>query len=453
LPSDPDLDGTSSSLLLEKLRLKPNQLNAAYCTPHGNPEGCVGTEMPPGVDVYSTGKVDLIKAWIAAGAPMTGWPAGTGCGDPEDIYIPAEPLPPPPPGEGFQMHFPAPAGFFVEPGTEYEGCQWMAMPPEAVDTTYVTRVEIRMNPGSHHFLVYQDIDDGGPTAVPGPFDPNDVACNKKFSLKRQIAGSQDPTFDQTLPDGISLPIAPGQVFGMNTHYTNPYNVPIYPEVWINFWGTNVPTPKVSKSIFPGDFNFSVPPYTEGYGGPGGSFAPEVFTYNGTAGTSCSTNGDCTGGTVCHPTAHNCQIPGCFFGLSSHSHRRNTGFRIWKSQPSTWDDTTGLIYDNPDWDHPKVLDIVPRMLMNPGDKLWFECRWDNGLRNPNDVTRRCRPLSGASCFILNDHVCVTNADCPLATTLGICEDCNLDFGPLSEDEMCFVPGTYYDADPAPNRCTY
>jgi hypothetical protein len=268
-------------------------------------------------------------------------------------------------------------------------------------------------------LGFHDLPDSEPAAVPTAFDSSDLACNKQFGLKRQFFGAQDPEFDQELPDGISFKVEPGDVYGINTHYTNPYNVPIFPEVWVNFWGSTTPTPKELKSIFPGDFTFSIPPFTAGEGNL------VVYTHSGS--------------------------PGCFFGLSSHSHRRNTGFKIWTSQPSNWDDPDDLIYDNPDWDHPTNLILEPRMLLDPGDKLWFQCQWDNGFTNPADVTARCRPFASPSCEFLNPFVCFSNADCGAGTT-GVCEPCPTDFGPLSEDEMCFLPGTYYDAD-AGGVCNY
>ena len=421
LPGDPNLEGLSSSILIEKLRLTENELNAAYCQPNNLPDGCMGTSMPQGSPGYSPGKLDLLKAWVAAGAPRDGWPAGTGCGEPEDIYVPATPLPPPPAGEGFQVHMPAPPGFFLDPGKEFEGCQWIEMPAEVTETVYVTRIEYRMNPGTHHLLLYQDIPDSGPPATPTAFDPDDALCNDQFGIKSSFGGTQDPEFVQELPDGVSFALAPGQVFGVNTHYTNSYNVPIYPEVWINFWGTTTPTPKQQEGIFPGDLTFSIPPHEEGVG--------NVSTHTQFGG------------------------PGCFYSLSSHAHRRNLGFKIWTADPAAggktplqaWDTATNLLYYNTDWDHPIVLEPQPRLKLNNGDKLWFQCRWDNGGINPANITRRCITSSDPNCSTFNPHVCFTNADCG-AGTFGECRDCNLDFGFLSEDEMCFLPGFYYDAEP-------
>ena len=426
LPADPNLEGTSSSLLVEKLRNKSSELNAAYCQPNGLSDGCMGGAMPPGVDTFSTGKLDLIKHWIAAGAPFTGWPAGTSCGNPEDIYTPAQPLDPPPAGQGFQVHMPAPEGFMLAPGTEFEGCQWIQVPPDVTQTMYINRIEIRMNPGTHHLLVYRDVADSGPPATATAFDPTDSLCNNNFGLKQSFAGSQDPSAEKLMPSGVSFPVQPGEAFGINVHYTNSYNVPIYPEVWINLWGTTTPTPKLEKGIFPGDVTFSIPVGEVGVG--------NVIAY--TQGAK----------------------PGCFYSLTSHAHRRNIGFKMWSSDPTqggtltkeqAWNNPTGQFYYNTDWDHPFELEPDPRKLLTSGEKIYFQCQWDNGGVNPANVKRRCLPNVGKACD--SDYVCTTNADCG-AGTQGVCLDCPLTFGFLAEDEMCFLPGFYYDADPGPS-CPY
>jgi hypothetical protein len=418
LPADPDLETVSSSLILEKLRHTQSELDA-ICTDGGQSVGCLGGPMPPGVDKFSTGKLDLLKTWIAAGASQTGWPAGATCGEPEDIWTPADPLPVPDPSEGFQIHFQAPEGFVVEPGTEFEGCQWIAVPPEITQTMYVSEIQMRLNPGTHHMIIYRDQPDSGPAASPTSFDPDDTLCNKQFGLKSFLAGTQDPEFTAQEPNQVSEEVAPGEVFGINMHYTNPYNVPIYPEIWINFYGSTTPTAKQAINIFPGDLGFSIPPHTAGEG--------NLVFYQ-----------------------HNNPTPGCYYSLTSHEHRRGTGVKIWTSQPSSWDDPTDMIYYSTDWDHPVQLSPSPRLLLNQGDRLWFQCQWDNGVYT--DVTRRCQPASGPSCGTFNQFVCFTNADCGAGTT-GVCEDCPLDFGFLSEDEMCFLPGFYYEADPGPDPCPY
>jgi hypothetical protein len=404
LPGDPDLEGDSSSLLIEKLRRTVGELDA-LCADGGQSAGCLGTSMPPSTDTFSPGKLELLKAWIAADAPQTGWPAGTTCGEPEDIWTPAEPLDPPPPGEGFQIYLPPPDDFEVAPGTEFEGCQWLQVPPEVSQSTYVDRIEIRANIGTHHIIIFDDVPDSGPPAQPTAFDANDTACNKRFGIKAMLTTSQDPTSDQSLPAGVGFEVLPGETYGMNIHYTNPFNVPIYPEMWVNFYGTTTPTPKTTSQILPGDLAFSVAPFTTGLS--------NLTSYR---------------------HASNAAAPACFWQVTTHQHRRGIGAKIWESQPSSFNDPTGLLLYNVDWDHPTRLQPEPRIMLEPGERFWFQCEWDNGVLS--DVTRRCD-----DCSVLNPNVCFSDDDC----ASGNCVACPLDFGFLSEDEMCFIPAYSYPAD--------
>jgi hypothetical protein len=427
LPGDPNLGtAASASLIYEKLLRTTSELDQ-LCTDGGQLAGCLGTNMPPGSDLYSTGKLALLQTWIEAGAPRDGWVAGASCGDPEDIWVPIDPPAAPAPGEGFQVHMPAPAGFTVEPGTEFEGCQWIEMPAEITDTWYIERVELYANSGTHHVILWETTNSASGYGT--SFDPGDSLCRKKqsefgvpFSFR---IGFQDALTELQLPANVSYAMDPGKVFGFNPHYTNPFNVPIYPEVWVNFYGSTTPSVVEGEDIFPGDLGFQIPPGTKGTG--------NLTSYTNSTG-----------------------VGQCYYSLGSHSHRRNTGFKIWTSQPSGWTDTNDLIYYNTDWDHPAVIEPSPRLHLAPGEKMWFQCEWDNGVLN--DVNRRCRVLgeNGAGpdqCGFLNDRVCFTDADCPLGPTYGVCRDCNIDFGFLAEDEMCFLPGLYYDEQPGPDPCPY
>ena len=93
-----------------------------------------------------------------------------------------------------------------------------------------------------------------PPAAPGA-DEGAPVVEVEHLVKRYGKGDKAVTAVQD----VSFAVQPGEVFGINTHYTNPYNVPIYPEVWFNFWGTTTPTTKTAINIFPGDVTFSVPP--------------------------------------------------------------------------------------------------------------------------------------------------------------------------------------------------
>ncbi len=428
LPGDSGLGTASSqSLLYEKLLLANSELDA-LCTAGGQAAACLGQKMPPGSDLYSTGKLDLLKTWIEAGAPFDGWIAGATCGEPEDIWSAVDPPAPPAPGEGFQMHFISPEDYTLAPGEEFEGCQWVQLPETVTEDWYIERVEIVANTGTHHVLLWEDIVDASPSvpaAVPTAFDPNDLACTKNFGFKIFRIGTQDSESTMTMPENSSFKISAGQMFGWNPHYVNHFNVDIYPETYVNFYGSTTPTTAAANMVFPGETTFSIPPGEAGIGG--------VAQY-----TNNSGNGQ------------------CMFAITSHQHRRGIGLKIWDSEPSDWNDLSSLIYYASDWDHPEVLKTDPPLHLPAGDSLWFQCEWDNGVLN--DVTRRCRIFGENSagpdqCGFLNDRVCFTDADCPLGPTYGVCRDCDLNFGVLSEDEMCFMVGYYYPAQAGAEPCPW
>jgi len=423
-PGDTGL-GTSAtrSLLYEKL-LRTNSELDQLCTDGGQAAQCLGGHMPPGSDGFSTGKLELLRTWIEAGAPFDGWVDGATCGEPQDPWAAETPPPAPAPGEGFQLHMPQPDGFFLEPQDEFEGCWWLQIPDTVTDTWYIDRVELVANLGTHHIILFSDAPDAGPTATPLPFDPDDTACGRHFGIKKTLLFTQDPTFAMQLPPNTGFVVQPGEVFGVNPHYVNHYNVDIYPEIWVNFYGSTTPSTAEVGSLIVGPLAFSVPP------GSIGRSAITPYTNN-------------TGNGQCH------------FSLTTHQHRRGTGMKIWSAQPTDWDDDTDLLIYSTDWDHPGWLQPQPRRYVPSTGKLWAQCEWDNGVLN--DVTKRCQlPSEGEGpdqCGLLNEYVCFSDADCPAGETTGLCRPCDLNFGLLSEDEMCFILAYYYPEQPGPDPCPW
>jgi hypothetical protein len=109
-------------------------------------------------------ELEAVRMWIEAGAPATGTVDGTqdrlnAClPPPKPIEI--EPLPPPPAGEGAQIHMPR---WIVEANSEHEVCYASyydltdQVPEEfrgpAGDTVRFKQTEIRQDPHSHHLIV------------------------------------------------------------------------------------------------------------------------------------------------------------------------------------------------------------------------------------------------------------------------------------------------------------
>lgn len=111
----------------------------------------------------STDELEALRRWIEAGAPRSGTVAGTAelldaCLPPQKP-IEIEPLPPPPPGEGVQIHMPQ---WIVKATSEREVCyasyyDITDQVPEEFrgpnGTVRFKQVEIRQDPLSHHLIV------------------------------------------------------------------------------------------------------------------------------------------------------------------------------------------------------------------------------------------------------------------------------------------------------------
>ncbi len=94
-------------------------------------------------------------------------------------------------------------------------------------------------------------------------------------------------------------------------------------------------------------------------------------------------------------------------------------------------------------------------MTNGEELRYQCTHDSGVtkdqkmgceeeagvipgKTPIEVFGHSNNFSGAA------HRCTTDADCAGIGT-GKCVPANLVFGYTSDDDMCILPGYYYDAD--------
>src|SRR5689334_2199990 len=124
-------------------------------------------------------EIDLIDAWIAAGAPEIGQVAGAPCLPPLQ-YQPST-APAPPPG-GYQITLDGPT---LLPGQEQEGCFWMPV-PNAIDF-YASQFEFVLNPGTHHYSIFPYTFPGTPQL--GVWRVNDFGCYSGAMFGNSLSGS------------------------------------------------------------------------------------------------------------------------------------------------------------------------------------------------------------------------------------------------------------------------
>jgi len=160
-------------------------------------------------------------------------------------------------------------------------------------------------------------------------------------------------------------------------------------------------------------------------------------------------------------------PACVTFLTSHMHRRGKLFTIdFVRQGGA---PTRLL-ENTVYTDPPVARFDPPLLVRVGDEIRYACVHDNAT----DTRLGCEEVAGQTpgrslleeiartgglrfdgsarlCRVPgpNAQECPPGPDPahPDRTLTGNCVLANLVFGFLSEDEMCLLPGSYYDADPA------
>jgi hypothetical protein len=342
-----------------------------------------GTRMPAaGAPPLNALEMELVRAWIENGAAATGRDGRNPC-LPHAQFVPATPLPPPP--GGYQMVFDGPV---LQPGEEIEGCVWVRA-PNPTDFA-VGRWEYSINPGSHHFAVWDH--ERGPTPPLNEFDPNDLACIKRGAPVdgRTISGSPEaPYFVDDFPPGVGDTIQAGKVLGLNPHYFNEFDVPIQVKGWINMHPVEGPFQHEAETLFS-----STAPLD---GRTAYSILVDPFAL----------------GTLRLRFENLLGRPMRIFHLSSHQHQRGTRVTAWNAAGAK-------IFENLDWAHPNILSFQDPYTLAAGDHIDFECAWDNGIQRE---VRRCGDAS-------HDTACTPGDPVPVK------------FGPTAQDEMCYLVGFYY-----------
>ena len=99
------------------------------------------------------------------------------------------------------------------------------------------------------------------------------------------------------------------------------------------------------------------------------------------------------------------LPMSFVQLSGHMHKRGLRFTAWRADGTK-------VYENFDWAHAIPALFEPPLVLMPGDWIDYECLQDNGVTRPLKLDASGNPT-------------------------------DLRFGVTTDDEMCILPGLYYD----------
>jgi len=237
MPHRPD-----KSLLLAKL--------------YGNLQAGQGLRMPYGAAPLATHTVDVIAAWIAAGAPPQGRVVGDdgsdlGTGGDNDgrISLPA-------PARGVQLTATSPP---VAVGAEETGCHFLKL-PSAADLD-VNRIQVAVSGGSHHIHLYRPYDSS--LDIPDHYE----VCNQAvdFDQWELVVAVQLRENDWELPPGVAFHFRAGEQLLMQTHFVNVGSLETRGEgqVFMNLHTAEAGTVTAhAGAMFGQDRDVVVPPYSE-----------------------------------------------------------------------------------------------------------------------------------------------------------------------------------------------
>lgn len=169
-----------------------------------------GAPMPYNAAPLDPATIDVIEAWIEAGAPKEGRVPGddgrplNGSEDPSEPFLP-------PPARGVQLRTISPP---IAPGSEETGCHYFKMPSE-VDFD-VDRIQIAVTGGSHHIHLYRPYDSS--LDIPDGYEPCNMAVD--FDVWQLVVATQLRRTDWELPPGVAYRFRAGEQLLMQTHFVN-----------------------------------------------------------------------------------------------------------------------------------------------------------------------------------------------------------------------------------------
>jgi hypothetical protein len=169
-----------------------------------------GRSMPYNAAPLDDSTVEVVRAWIAAGAPSEGRVPGDdgralgGGGVPGEVELP-------PPAHGVQIPITSHA---IPDGTEETSCHYLKLPSD-VDLD-VNRIQINVTGGSHHIHLYRPFD--STLDLPDGTEVCNMAVDfDKWSL---IVATQLRKTDWELPPGVAFHFRAGEQLLVQTHFVN-----------------------------------------------------------------------------------------------------------------------------------------------------------------------------------------------------------------------------------------
>jgi hypothetical protein len=304
-----------------------------------------GALMPLGKPVLTNGELEFIRQWIVAGAPENGIVANetlfddTTRASESKVFVPLEA-----PASGVQLKlgpFPVSANFERE-FNYFE-------PNPNTDTVYISRVEISMRPGSHHFILYQMAENTPVSVFPqsrvyrdirNPDGSMNINHMLQMSYHVFFAGTQWSMMNDAFPAGVALEWPAGKGLDLNAHYVNRSDTATTGEVHINLH--TIPKSQVqhtARILNISNQSFTLPPLQTT--------------------------------TLTHTQTFNRQVR--VFKLFTHAHQLMKTFQIKVvGGPRNGE----IVYETNDWEHPPILTLDPPLTLNAGQGLQLIATYTN-----------------------------------------------------------------------------
>ena len=344
---------SDSSLLYHKLAWVPGHHSVDY-----------GNLMPMGTTKSVTaGQLEYVRRWIEAGAPRSGNVVDTMVL--KDTRVQTATFDPlaAPTANGLQLKVDS---FAVTPTSERELFVYRTL--NNASDLYITRIQSRMRPGSHHLLLYTF--DEANTSYPCDTRP---AANAVRDIKNRdgsfnlfnmlpmachvfFAGAMTPDFDYSFPPGVALRLPANAALDFNVHYVNRSPIDLPGEAFANLYTTDrTAVQTVARTLNYANTNIILPPGVR-------TTLTKAFPVN---------------------------VRTTVLGVTSHMHSLGERFEI-RVRRATGAETT--VYANTDWEHPGFVTFATPIVLEAGDALVSVVTWNNttsrtvnfGLASTNEM---------------------------------------------------------------------
>ncbi|MGL4631787.1 MAG: hypothetical protein ACRCVT_11325 [Leadbetterella sp.] len=322
-----------ASLLYQKLRYEPNHHSFKN----------FGSSMPLGRDLLTQGEVEYVRKWIDAGAPLDG--------------VSVDPL-------VLENKNPSPTNFqILEPLNTSEGYQLKLDPFEIYpffereifvhkalnnpQPVFINKFQIRMRPGSHHFILYGFRNN---TNKPPLNTTRDLRNKDNNTLNLETFGTianhifyfggSESNLTFNFPEGMAVELPSNMTFDMNSHYFNKGAKPYNGEVYINLH--TVSESSVKKKLKVLDLqNNNIPIQAKS--------------------------------TVTHTKNFTFNKNSRIVTLFSHTHKLGKKFEILIKGGTR---NGEVVYTSTNWEHPKKIDFKDPILIKAGEGLTSRITYEN-----------------------------------------------------------------------------